>query len=150
MTRYYSAPLWPYRIGMLLGAAIVLPAAGALIATTPFGRGTAIGCVLVGGGLVLLRLWWRLHDKQTGLGRRFQIAAAWLTLATIAAFETSLVLFLGQSPGDPIGAYVPSIALAGVAVCCLTGRIVVGLKGRRFIRPSFGPHSRSARRALPR
>lgn len=132
MTRYYSAPLWTYRIGMLLGAAIVLPAAGALIATSPFGRGTAIGSVLVCGGLVLLRLWWRLHDKVNGrAARRRQIVGACLTLATIALFETSLVLFLGQSPGDPFGVYVPSITCAGAAVCCLAVRLTVRSNPRR-------------------
>lgn len=141
VTRLYSGPLWPYRMGMLLGAAIVLPAACALIGSTPFGRGTAIGSVLVCGGLVLLRLWWLLHDKRTGAARRIQVVGAALTLAAIALFETSLVLFLGRSPGDPIGAYVACVACAGVASCCLAARMAVGLKARRLARAS-GPWGR--------
>ena len=136
VTGYYSGPLWAYRTAMLFGAAIVLPAAGALVASAPSAPAAVIGFVLVCGGLGLLWLWWLLRDKRNGRARRFQILGACSTLATIALFETALVLFLGRAPGDPIGAFVPCIAWAAAAACCLAGRIAVGLTSRRLGRNS--------------
>ena len=98
MTGYYSGPLWAYRTAMLFGAAIVLPAAGALVASAPSAPAAVIGFVLVCGGLALLWLWWLLRDKRNGRARRIQILGACLTLATVALFETALVLFLGRAP----------------------------------------------------
>ncbi len=111
------------RIVMFGGAVMWIPSGIALMATTPFGRFTAIGAFLALGGLALLWGWWPRRPTLHGRARRLRIWGASLSLATAALAESAAVLFFNSFPDLALCAAV-------AASTCLILRVVVGLRTR--------------------
>lgn len=129
-------PFREARILLFCGSAVLLPSGIGVLTS----GGIAPGMTLLGIGLLLLMFWWVLRPEVIPSARRRQQWALLLAIGNTAAFETSGVLFLRTSPGDPVSEVAPALFLAGASA--------VGLAIWFVIRPTKQHHRSHDRTAL--